>query len=316
LASLLTGLDAMPVYQIARWSEVFETAESRKYKALPWISERTSFDSTGWQQGLDDFGPEEWPRVYGAWMVLVRVAATAKLRGRLAGDRGEPFSAKRIARPSGICPKLIDSTIAWAIKVGWLVEVLPGDSPGGLPESRENLTATERNGTEHNRTERNGTEAAPARPGRDDLFLNALTERFKTSPAALGFLPTQVKPLSDEQTPAKPLQCWDSCGWSDSLVKGFSDVSRKCECRDGLFDWYRRQLAAPDPVVSDASAGAAAALLALAEQAAKRPGLKNPVAWWRSQLRADNVTKAVEGIDQKIFGLSLQWIKERLVSQS
>jgi hypothetical protein len=148
------------------------------------------------------------------------------------------------------------------------------------------------------------------------LFLNALAERFKASPATLEFIPRLVKPLNDDQTPAKPMQCWDSCGWSDSFVKGFADVSRKCHCRDGLFDWYRRQLAAPDPVVSDASAGAAAALLALAEQAAKRPGLKNPVAWWRAQLRPDNVGKAVETLDQKIFGLSLQWIKERLVSQS
>jgi hypothetical protein len=316
LASLLTGLDAMPVFQIARWSEVFETAESRKYKALPWISERTSFDSTGWQQGLDDFGPEEWPRIYGAWMVIVRVAATAKLRGRLAGDRGEPFSAKRIARPSGICPNLIDSTIAWAIKVGWLVEVLPGDSPGGLPECRENLTATERNGTEHNRTERDGTEAAPGpvRSGRG-LFLKTLSERAKDKPKVLELIVRPVEPLVDDQTPVAPLQCFNACGWDDRLIDQLKGSDR-AEARERLFAWFRRQLAAPDPVVDDPTAAAAVVVITLADETANRPGITNRAAWFRSQLKSDKVPGMVAGLSSIRFNAAAKWIAERLaVSQ-
>ena len=147
------------VYEIARWSEVFETSESRKLKSLPWIAERTDFTSTGWQAGLDEFGPAEWLSIYGAWMVIVRTAATAKSRGRLCGDKGEPWSAARIARPSGTCPELIARAFSWAVKVGWLVpaDFMSGDSPDNLPTGREKITATRQDSTEQDKTERNGT---------------------------------------------------------------------------------------------------------------------------------------------------------------
>lgn len=155
------------VYEVARWAEVFETSESRKYKTLTWISERTNFDSTGWQAGLDEFGPVEWPRVYGNWMILLRVAATAKVRGRLSGDKGEAWTAFRIARPSGCDPVGIIEAFNFAVKIGWLVPVDPSpeDSPGGLPEQQDKNMATERNGTRQNETKRNGTEPHEAATG-------------------------------------------------------------------------------------------------------------------------------------------------------
>ena len=148
------------VYEVARWAEVFETAESRKYKTLTWISERTNFDSTGWQAGLDEFGPVEWPRVYGNWMIILRVAATAKVRGRLSGDKSEAWSTFRIARPSGCDPVGINEAFLFAVKIGWLipVDVCPEESPGDLPEQQEIHMATKRNGTRQNETKRNGTE--------------------------------------------------------------------------------------------------------------------------------------------------------------
>ena len=171
------------VYEIARWSEVFETSESRKLKSLPWISERTDFTSTGWQQGLDDFGPAEWPLIYGAWMVIVRTAATAKNRGRLCGDKAEPWSAARIARPAGVCPELIARAIAWAVKVGWLVpvEFASGESPDNLPTGREKHTPTRQDGTEQDKTERNGTGPA-AEPSRADEVSQTKGERQGVSP--------------------------------------------------------------------------------------------------------------------------------------
>lgn len=161
----------MVVYCVARWCEVFETSESRKFKRLPWIAERTDFNSTGWQQGLDHFGAEKWLQIYGAWMVIVRVAAAAKVRGRLSGDKGEPYSAARIARPAGVDPAVVSECIQWAAEVGWLVPVSesPGESPDNLPAAAETFTTTERYGTERNGTitERNGTEPA-AEPSRAD----------------------------------------------------------------------------------------------------------------------------------------------------
>lgn len=173
------------VYEIARWSEVFETSESRKLKSLPWIAERTDFTSTGWQQGLDEFGPSEWLLIYGAWMVIVRTAATAKNRGRLCGDKGEPWSAARIARPSGTCPDLIARAFSWAVKVGWLVSVdfTSGDSPDNLPTGREKTTATRQDSTEQDKTERNGT-GPSAEPSRADVSESAESQT-KGRPASV-----------------------------------------------------------------------------------------------------------------------------------
>lgn len=163
------------VYAIARWSEVFETADSRKYKSLPWISERTDFDSTGWQQGLDAFGPVEWPRVYGNWMILVRTAARAKVRGQLSGDKGEAWTVTRIARPSGVDADGMKVAFDFAVKIGWLIPVdtSPGESPDNLRTRPEIPATTERNGTERNETLRNGTERDSTGPGRAGSFENS-----------------------------------------------------------------------------------------------------------------------------------------------
>ena len=187
------------VYEIARWSEVFETSESRKLKSLPWIAERTDFTSTGWQQGLDDFGPAEWLQIYGAWMVIVRTAATAKSRGRLCGDKGEPWTAARIARPSGTCPELIARAFSWAIKVGWLVpvEFPSGESAGNLPTCQEKATTTRQDRTRQDRTERNGTEQA-AEPSRADV-LNSSESQSKGRPASVTLAKlAKVSPLLQE----------------------------------------------------------------------------------------------------------------------
>ncbi|MBL8810026.1 MAG: hypothetical protein JNM43_07620, partial [Planctomycetaceae bacterium] len=191
----------MVVYCVARWGEVFETAESRKFKRLPWISERTDFNSTGWQQGLDHFGPVKWLQVYGAWMVIVRVAAAAKVRGRLSGDKGEPYSAARIARPAGVDPEIVSECMAWAVSVGWLVpaeDSPPGDSPGNLPAVSVDHMTTERNGTERNgtTTERNGT-VPGAEPSRADVLKN--TNAAAAAQPDRAAEPKQQRPRSAER---------------------------------------------------------------------------------------------------------------------
>jgi hypothetical protein len=175
----LLGHDTMSttVYAIARWSEVFETADSRKYKSLPWISERTDFDSTGWQQGLDAFGPVEWPRVYGNWMILLRTAARAKVRGQLSGEKGEAWTITRIARPSGVDSDGMKVAFDFAVKIGWLIPVdhSTGESSDNLRTRPEISATTERNGTEQNETLRNGTErdSAESQPCRAGSFENS-----------------------------------------------------------------------------------------------------------------------------------------------
>lgn len=157
-------------------------------------------------------------------------------------------------------------------------------------------------------------EPVPVRSGRG-LFLKTLQERAKDKPNVLELIVKPVEPLVDDQTPDKPLQCWNACGWSDELILGHRD-SRKAESRASLFTWFRRQLGAPDPVVDDPTAAAAVCVLALAEQSCNRPGLHNPVAWFRARLVPTAVHAAVGELPSKFFNTAAKWISERLVSQS
>jgi hypothetical protein len=155
------------VYEIAKWKNTFETAESRKYKSLNWVSVPIGFSSSGYQQLLDDFGSEA-PAVYGAWVALATFAATCSTRGVLANSRGRALPISHIARVTGFDSAIFEKLIAWASsdEIGWLVSVeleevlqkreefeetdAPGESSGDIPDGREKNHATEHNRTVHN----------------------------------------------------------------------------------------------------------------------------------------------------------------------
>ena len=134
----------MQILAVSRWREVFETAESRRHGSLNWISVPVTFNSTGLQKMLDDFEPIKAAALYGAWMALLKVAATAPDRGILAGHKGEPYTPGRLARLSGFAQSLFDELIPWCLKVGWLVTAQP---MLGLPDlTGPNQTKPDRTG--------------------------------------------------------------------------------------------------------------------------------------------------------------------------
>lgn len=259
------------VYQVARWSEVFETAESRKYRRLPWISERTDFDSTGWQQGLDQFGPTEWCSIYGAWMVIVRVAAAGKTRGVLAGDKGEPWTAARIARPAGVDAALIQRAMDWAVSIGWLIPVTAAVSPPG--DCRENLPAI-------------GTETPEPEPGMRD---SAATHARDSSAASLKLheLAKQSPLLQKlEQIPVTGSgKVWHGSVFSPDRLK----VEHISQADTAFwYEWYRNQLTADSPVLRCANLTEAAFVLAAAYAAKRIPERavkKSRLAVWISWIK-------------------------------
>ena len=46
------------VYRIAKWSETYETSESRRYKHLTWGSMPVSLESNGYLARVDEFGDD------------------------------------------------------------------------------------------------------------------------------------------------------------------------------------------------------------------------------------------------------------------
>jgi hypothetical protein len=168
-----------PVWRIAKWTETFERAESRKLKTLTWIAMPTGFASTGYQSMLEEFD-EDAPAIYGAWVALCAFASTCHVRGVLGNSRGIPLRLSHIARVTGFPIDVFARLVAWASRtdVGWLESISAaalsqeltrnagnavdsnpsGESPDDLPVVQVNPPSTRPNRTEPNRTEPNRTE--------------------------------------------------------------------------------------------------------------------------------------------------------------
>src|SRR5689334_12355649 len=108
------------VYSIRDWHRHFEIAQSRKLtKPLTWVATPCKHDGKSFRRLMLS---ENGPAVYGAWMLIVQIAAKCPTRGVLA-DQDGPLTADDLAINTG-CPS---SVFENAIKVltsqhiGWLV---------------------------------------------------------------------------------------------------------------------------------------------------------------------------------------------------
>jgi len=87
--------------------------------------------------------------------------------------------------------------------------------------------------------------------------------------------------------PDSQRRCWTkSCGWDDRFIAELASVdpSTHSAAIGSVLVWFRRQLSAPDPIVPEPTKAAATAVLAVAMEAAKRPGLDTRVGWFRATL--------------------------------
>lgn len=181
-----------PVYEIAKWKTVFETAESRKLKTLNWVSVPVNFSSSGYQQMLDHFG-DDAPAIYGAWIALVGFAASCPVRGCLANSRGKSLPISHIARVTGFPSEIFARLIAWASDpdVSWLTpisgpiptaenientveNIISGESPDDLPTRRENPPSTRQDRTLPDKTR--PAAAASAAAGAEPLAAAAAAD--------------------------------------------------------------------------------------------------------------------------------------------
>jgi hypothetical protein len=270
------------ILAVSRWKDVFEKSDLRKCKNLTWISCPVSFQSTGYQTLLDEFDGITAAALYGAWQALCQVAAAAPIRGQLSGQKGEPYTPGRLARLSGLPAELFDKLLPWALRVGWLVAVeasqmaenigktpigepsgeLPG-VPGDFPDYR-----TGQDKTGHNRTgqDRTGQETrSPARPG-------PVSEDSGNAGTAIAELIAETPELQQLQTHRIAPDPTDAAEMTQSVFFPLkaSDVASKSPLWWAA-NWYKRQLAAPDPVLRGSNAAEAAVVVALALSLAKLP---------------------------------------------
>lgn len=168
------------VYRIAKWTETFERAETRKLKTLHWVSMPLSFNTAGFHAMVDHFG-DEFVAAMGTWDLLVRFVAQCECdrRGILADRRGNPLTLAHISRVTCAPVEWLRRVIEWAAtpEVGWIetidseelnqpepeplqictVSTSSGESPDDLPPRQENSPSTRPNITRQDTTEQNKT---------------------------------------------------------------------------------------------------------------------------------------------------------------
>jgi hypothetical protein len=119
-------LSTMPhVYAIAGWSELFETADSRKTpRPLEWVKTPTQHDRRGYMRVM---GLPNRDAVYLAWCLMVQEAALMPCRGVFA-HLGGPLDASdlaektRLRKPNAFraaMTELIKPEIGWLLKLTW-----------------------------------------------------------------------------------------------------------------------------------------------------------------------------------------------------
>ncbi len=113
------------IYRIAKWSETFETADSRRHKSLHWVSVPNDCHSNGYAQMIEHFG-DEAPAIFGAWIALVKIASTCPIRGILSTSSGAALTVARFSFISHFPSSVFEKLIEWASAqtIGWL-EVIP-----------------------------------------------------------------------------------------------------------------------------------------------------------------------------------------------
>jgi hypothetical protein len=136
------------VYRIAKWTETFERAESRKLKQLTWIAMPVGFSSTGYQAMLEDFDAERAPAIYGAWCALCAYAASCHVRGTLGNSRGIPLKISHVSRITGFSESVFRDLFAWASRedIGWLEAVPAGEIAQEIAEQAEKLRESSTSG--------------------------------------------------------------------------------------------------------------------------------------------------------------------------
>jgi hypothetical protein len=117
-------LKPTPIYRIAKWTETFETADSRRHKSLHWVSVPNDFTSNGYAQLVEEFG-DEAAAIYGGWIALAKIASTCPVRGILSTSSGVGLSVGRLSFISHFPSSVFEKLIAWATREGvnWLEEV-------------------------------------------------------------------------------------------------------------------------------------------------------------------------------------------------
>lgn len=124
----------MSTYSIRGWSDHFETSQSRRCKALHWISIPNKFDGDRISELIERGGDS----AYGAFVAAVLVASRCETRGTLVRSTGTPHTPKTLHRQTGLSEDSFVRMLQLATEIG-LIDRVDSDSeraPSGLGADR------------------------------------------------------------------------------------------------------------------------------------------------------------------------------------
>ncbi len=135
-----------PLYRIRDWNELFETSQSRKYKALSWVSIPNQHDGKGYRRLMR---MPNGPALYGAWIAIVTVASKCRERGVLADESG-PLTAEDISIKTDFPEDLIEDAfrVLSGDSIGWLMVDCWEHTGSTLPAEDQRETSISHNHTD------------------------------------------------------------------------------------------------------------------------------------------------------------------------
>ncbi|MBC7820023.1 MAG: hypothetical protein IAG10_24335 [Planctomycetaceae bacterium] len=157
-----------PLYRIRDWSDHFETSESRKrVHSLGWVGVPTKHDGKTFRRLMRR---TDGVTIYGAWVLILAVAAKCPTRGTLADGDG-PLSADDIADMTGAPADAIKTAleVLTGDQIRWIETIesagTPADAPAVPVTSAEKTCLPDQTIPDHNQTRHNPTRQPAKTPG-------------------------------------------------------------------------------------------------------------------------------------------------------
>ncbi len=148
------------MFRIKGWDENFESAQTRRVKGqLRWVLVPTRHDGKSFRRLLRE---EDGMALFGAWVVILEVAAKCKTRGVLEDEEG-PLTAEDIADATGAPAAAIQRAfeVLSSKEIKWLVPLRERSERAPTPSTlREHPALEERGGEERRGEERKAGEAS------------------------------------------------------------------------------------------------------------------------------------------------------------
>jgi hypothetical protein len=151
----------MDVYSIKNWAKHYEKAQTRKVENAQWVPVPVKHDGKGFRRLM---AMPNGASIYGAWMLILQVAAKCKVRGTLADEDG-PLTAEDLALKTG-CPESLFSEALEVLSgsaVGWMLVSRTQRDTTPVDSDPKSLQLQDR--TEQDITGQNKEEDAPADAG-------------------------------------------------------------------------------------------------------------------------------------------------------